>query len=127
LRRSCPTQGYDATGAEAKERANAGPVRAPGPLDRVPGRNVLEDVEGQLGRDGKALAAGHQHVQGASRDLGQLVHGEHRVDEPAPEEVLCGLHAFGERLAVQGLEDPGPEEPDQGARFGDRDVPERSP
>ena len=43
------------------------------------------------------------------------------------EEVLRGLHALGERLAVQRLEDARPEEADQRPRLGDGDVPERAP
>ena len=41
--------------------------------------------------------------------------------------MLGGLHALGERLAVERLVDPRAEEADRGARLGDRHVAERPP
>ena len=53
--------------------------------------------------------------------------GDHGVDQAVLGQVLGGLHALGERLAVERLVDARPEEADRGAGLGDGHVPERSP
>ena len=47
---------------------------------------------------------------------GEFLRGQHGVDQAAGLQVLGGLYAFGERLAVQGLVDPWAQEAQQRAR-----------
>ena len=68
-----------------------------------------------------------QQAERAIDQQRQLVGQHHRVDDAAIGEVLGGLHAGRERPALHDLVDLGPEEADQGAGLGDRDVRQRSP
>ena len=67
------------------------------------------------------LARG-QHPQRPVGDVADLLVRDDGVDQAALGEVLGGLHALGERLAVERLVDPRAEEADRGTRLGDRHV-----
>ena len=66
-------------------------------------------------------------VSARSSVAAQLFEGDDAVDHPVAVQVLRGLDAGRERLAVELLVDPGPEEADQRARLGDGDVTQRAP
>ena len=69
-----------------------------------------------------------EHVAAPGRATSAISSGgDDGVDEAVREQVLGGLHALGERLAVQRLVDPRAEEADQRARLGDGHVAERPP
>ena len=102
-------------------------VGAPGAPDRLGDRGHLDVVGGgRLGGLGE-LAGGAQHLQDAGGHLGDPIGRHHRVDQAFGVEVLGDLDARRERLAVQGLVDPRPEEADQRPRLGGGHVTERPP
>ena len=87
---------------------------------------AVSAIGSRRGRDG-ALGRVQQDPQRAVDQLGQLLGGDDGVDDALGGEVLRLLHPGRERLAVERLEDLGPEEADQRAGLGDRDVAERAP
>ena len=127
----------DVGGRGPQQPADARPVLPPGGGDDVPGAAAVLGVVGVgavLG--GRPLGAadvdvpglpGGEHPQRPVGDVADLLVRDDGVDQPALGQVLGGLHALGERLAVQRLVDPRPEEADRGAGLGDRHVPERAP
>ena len=70
---------------------------------------------------------GQDEVEEACRGRGEELDGEDGVEESVGEEVLGGLDALGERLAIEGLVDARAEEADRRAGLADRDVTERTP
>ena len=70
----------------------------------------------------------HQHVAAPGRRRRRAPRAAtHRVDAARARRGSRRSARPGERLAVERLVDPRPEEADQRARLGDGDVPERAP
>ncbi len=117
----------DVLGGVAQEPAYAGAVLAPAAGDGVPGVHVGHRVLRGLGHLRQPLGPRVEHAEGAVEHVGDVLERQHGVDDAAGVEVLRGLHALGERLAVERLVDPRPEEADQRAGLGHGHVAQRAP
>ena len=80
---------------------------------------------GFLLRNGPGL--GGQRGEQPAEVGGQIRRADHGVDQTVGVQVRGGLHAAGERRAVQGLIDAGAEETDERARLGQGQVTEGRP
>ena len=108
--------------AAAVARHRVGPAvarRSP-----TPTRHVRQRFGLRVGRRGRDRRRPLSAPSPASAQPGER---HHTVDDAVLLQVLGGLHADRERLAVQLFVDPRTEETDQRARLRDRDVAERTP
>ena len=105
-------------GGVPQQPSYAGPVGAARAGDGVPRLDVGQRRERHRRRGDRAdpVPGREQDRQRAVQDAGDLLGRQDGVDDAVGVEVLRGLHALGERLAVERLVDPRPEEADQGAR-----------
>ena len=90
----------------------------------VPSSAVGRSASGDVAVPG---GPGGEHPQRPVGDLGDLLVRDDGVDQAVVGQVLGGLHARRERLAVERLVDPRAQEADRGAGLGDRDVAGRAP
>ncbi len=117
----------DVRGGVPQQTSYAGTLRTPRPGDRVPGVDVLDLPVHGVGRVQRHVVAGQQHGQRPVEDRGDLLRRDHGVDQAVGVEVLRRLDAVGERLLVERLVDPRPEEADQRTGLRDGHVTQRAP
>ena len=121
-----PRQQHPLGRAVPQQVPDAGAVGAAGGLHRIPRRHVGDRAPVSGARGGEP-GRSRQHRQRAVQRRAQQFDRDDAVDDAVPVQVLRGLDARRERLAVEVLVDPRPEEADQRARLGGGDVAQRPP
>ena len=118
-------------GGRADQVSGPRPASLAGAQDRLPRRSAGQ-AGGLRRRGGFARRGGLARREGKRgehpvQERGELARRDDGIDQPVGVQILGGLHAFRERGAVQRLVDARPEEADQGAGLGDRQMPQGGP